>query len=280
MRRKDGSSGCFTLLTGVGLFVIINRIRPRGSIDYFRFGAGSLTIFGKSSISLFICAGVLIFLTSADRSAKNLRHMPVSGETRGAFLITRVGSQRDVYAIYRNEGLWGARVVHLNRDMNFVDYFPNAEVRTAPFPLVVYDTRSEYEKGIDSHNWLFVATRTGMVRAVTSVLPDAGFVTKSAQFSDDPTMVYSRGAYYSFAYDVPWVIAPLDALPVILEPVVVNVDAGFFASGADPEKTAALLRSRLKDIRMMVIVQSDDEPGLPQEALAELEIFERSWKTL
>lgn len=191
--------------------------------------------------------------------------------------IVNVATEKDAYAAYKKQGLWGTHVIHLNRHMNLVDFFPREAV-SAPFPIKTYDIRPEYEMGINSHNWLFVATRSGMVRSITSVLPEASFREKYDALLKDAALTFNRGYFRGFTYDIPWTIATVDTLPVTADPVIVSIDAGYFLSGADPVTTALSLKKRLPDVRMITLITSDDEPDITEEAIISLKRFEAAWK--
>lgn len=233
---------------------------------------------GKLILNGLILVSAVAFLIMIDAAAKHRRNPSRTGKAGEPARIIRVNSQRDAYDVYHNAGLWGARVIHLNRFFNLIDYFPKEEALSAPFPLQVYDIRPAYEKGLDSHNWLFIATRTGMVRAVASVLPDVDFKRVSGEFLSDFAFTFSKGNFSGFTYDIPWTISTVDTLPFTKEPVVVNIDAGFFMGGADPVITAEALRNRCRNVSMIIVIASYDEADITTEARNDLGLFEAAWR--
>ncbi len=221
---------------------------------------------------------VACFFLQLDRSARRARALP--GATSSGPILVHAGTQKDVYDIYRKAGLWGARIVHLNRHVNMVTFSPREARVSAPFPIRAMDVRVLYEKGIDSHNWLFIAARSGMVRAVTSVLTEDSLRERFDDLQKVPTLSFGKGYFRGFTDDIPWAVATVDTLPVTDEPVVVNIDAGFFLSSADPAAIALSLKKRLPDVRMLVLIASADEPDITAEARRALARFEAEWTGL
>lgn len=220
---------------------------------------------------------LVIFIAWIERKAENSRiapPLPVAGTTRP---IQRVSKQRDAYPIYKAAGLRGARVIHLNRFFNMQNYSPKEQFVTTEFPLRIQGTNSAYEPGIDSHSWLFIATRTGLVRTVTTVLPEQVFGELLRKSPDDKVFTYTGGTIRGYTFDIPRTITTLDALPVVDEPVVVNVDAGFFTGSEDPGRTAAVLKEKCRDVRMMVLIDSLDKPEVTDEMRERLRRYEAAW---
>ena len=226
-------------------------------------------------ISAALIALAALFIFWADGVGRDARRLP--GRATGAAQITSVGTQAGVYEVYKKLGLRGAHVVHLNRHFNIVQYFPSEELGTRPFPIRTTDTRPMYEGGLDSHNWLFIATRTAMVRRVTHVVPDEVFAARRQWFQEDYSFSVSDGRAQGFSLDVPRTVTTLEGLGIITGPVVLNVDAGFFMGGADPAVVARELRLRLGDVRAVLAVESTDEPDVDEQARAALGVFKAAW---
>ncbi|MDH4161416.1 MAG: hypothetical protein OEW15_01840 [Nitrospirota bacterium] len=223
-----------------------------------------------------VIAALALFLWM-DGSAKAARVFPARS-AQGPLMV-RVDSQKDIYVVYQRSGLWGARVVHLNRFLNLVDYLPREENVTMPFPVRVGDVRPLYEKGLDSHNWLFIANRTGMVRTVTVVLPAPVLRERLVQFEGDFAFSVSGEIVRGYTHDMPLTVTTLDAMPAIREPVIVNVDAGYFGFGEDPGRVLAGLREKCPDIRLIVVSGSRDEPEVVDGDRKRLRQFEKAWSS-
>lgn len=216
--------------------------------------------------------GYFVWLGIDAKTARVLPERAMSGPK-----VYQVDSQKQIYSIYKEAGLRGVRVVHLNQFLNMVDYLPKEENVSMPFPVKVGDVRSLYEKGIDSHNWLFIANRTGLVRTVTVVLPDAVFSKRTPDFLLDFAYTRSGDTIKGYSQDLPLMVTTLDSLPVIHEPVIINVDAGYFVQGKDSQNMAIILKRKCKDIRMLILSISLDEADIPEQARKELQRFAMTW---
>lgn len=189
----------------------------------------------------------------------------------------RTASQRDIYHIYKAAGLHGARIVHLNRFLNMLDYLPKEENLTISFPVRVKDSRLFYEKGVDSHNWLFIANRTGLARTVTVILPDKVFSDRLHQFLNDFAYRVSGNIITGYTQDMPLAVSTIESMPILSEPLILNIDAGYFGWDEDPASVAAKLREKCPDIRMIVLSESLDEPEIGDESRRKLGSFLDAW---
>lgn len=216
----------------------------------------------------------LVFLILVDSAAKEKRSLPPAGRPA----VFYAASQSDAYDLYRRAGLWGAHVVHLNRRFNLLDYFPEKEKTSRPFPIGTYDIRPAYEKGLTSDTWLFIATRTGMVRSVTSVIPDALYPEMMEAAKADQSFRISPESITGYQYEVPRTITTLGRLRPCGGPVAMNVDSGYFDGGTDPAETASALRRLCPETRMLVLVDSMDQPEITPEMRMRLADFGRAWE--
>jgi hypothetical protein len=227
------------------------------------------------TIAIAVLLAALGLLLWMDGHAKAARVVP--GGPAPASALAAVDSQREIYDVYRRDGVRGAKVVHLNRFLNLVAYLPREETVSTPFPIGVRDVRPLYERGLDAHSWLFIANRTGMVRSIVVILPGPVFEGRRAEFTANAAFTGSGGTVKGYTFDLPVTVTTLDAMPVIDEPVVVNVDAGYFGFGDEPEAVAALLREKCPDIRRIVLSASLDEPEVDAGARGRLKRFQGAW---
>lgn len=227
------------------------------------------------NLAVLLC--FLLFLAWVNTGAREKRSIPPrrEGETPELYRVT---SQRDIYEVYKRHGLWGARVVQVNRFLNMVDYFPREELRSAPFPLTTFDVRPLYEKGLDAHNWLFIAAMTGMARSVLVVLPEEVFRERGEALKATFHAAAPGHSIKGYTYDVPMLVATMNDMPTVDEPVVMNVDAGFFLGKTDPVTAARMLKERCPDVRLIVLAGSDDEPDVTPGMKDSLARFEAAWR--
>lgn len=229
-----------------------------------------------ANVALSVLAG--FFFLMIGQLAERSRTLPLPSGGGHGIILEHVARQRDVYPVFRTAGVWGTHVIHLNRYFNMQAYSPRDLFVTTAFPVQVPDMASAYEPGLDSHSWLFIAARTGLVRKVTTVLPEKVFAPLLMN-RENRVFTYANGSFRGFMHDIPRTITRLDSLPSIAEPVIVNVDAAYFAGGEDPFRTAALLQERCRHIRMLVLIRSEDEPLVTDEMRRRLSLFATAWQS-
>src|SRR6266567_1167744 len=116
----------------------------------------------------------------------------------GALRIVVVPSQRDAYRMCAGSSIRGATVVQLGKFSNLQYWEPEYLGKSAPFPIRTFDVRPEYEKGLQSHNWLYIASTNGLVRQVVSVLPQGEFQRMVPALDADFGLGLRRGGYAGF----------------------------------------------------------------------------------
>jgi len=197
---------------------------------------------------------------------------------RDGLLLLRVASQKDVYEILRKSQIWGAHHIQVNRFLNMVDYFPKEEAHSGPFPIVVRDVRPLYEKGITDHNWLFIATRTGLIRRITTLMPESEFRIRVPEMMGNYYFALGTAGLSGYSYDTPWTITTLRDMKSISEPVIITIDAGYFDNNASPQEVADVLKRKCTDVRMMILVESRDESSVSDDMRRALQTFSAFWR--
>lgn len=220
------------------------------------------------------------FFAWIDREGRNSRNVPVLDEEGDMAPLYRVDTQLDAYRIYKALELRGARVVHLNKYFNIAEYFPVKEITSTPFPIKTYDIRPSYEKGLSSHNWLFIAAQTGLVRNVTTVVPESIFSLRKEHFESRYEFSVAGSIIHGYSYDIPRSVVTLDSLTGSNEPVIMNIDAGFFADAADPAHVVSVVRKKYPDIRALLLIDSKDEAEINKSMRESLDRIESFWRGL
>lgn len=224
---------------------------------------------GWPILSAAILLACLLLLAAFDDAARERRRLP----GRTVRPVIHVERQAEVYRAYRNAGLWGASVVQFGRHFHLAPFFPHEKVASVPFPVDTFDVRLLYEQGVDSHTWLFIANKNGLVRSVTSVLPDRDLREKTAALESDFSFRASGSGYRGYTYDLPRALYPFSAFRCPAEPVVVNVDAGMFRDGIGPQSLYAAVRRSCPDVRMYVLVDSVDDEQVTVPMRRDLDLF-------
>lgn len=205
-------------------------------------------------INLFISFIAVASLLYINHLGLSRRSYPSEKNVR----FYRVSTERDAYSVYKLLNLGGATVVHLNNALNISEYYPEEETDPVGYPIPVRDVIPLYEKGITSGNWLFIATRSGMVRKVYNLVPDTVFNLFEDRFRDRFEYSVTDGRIAGYVRDTEHTVSTLTALPEIEEPVVLDIDAGFFIAGDPPERILSELWKRCRDIRAVVLIDSSD----------------------
>jgi prepilin-type processing-associated H-X9-DG protein len=230
------------------------------------------------ALNLVVILVSIAWFAFVQRRAQAARQAPLDRGHGGGANVQFVDTQRDVYGVYRALRIRGMRIVHLNRFFNVAEYMPSEFTRSSPFPLSLSATAALYERGVESHTWLYVATRTGMVRGLVTVLPGSVFRERLGELRSDPDFTYRSPMFEGYSYDTQRGVTTIDALPHIAEPVIVNVDAGYFIDGTPPAEVVAALQGAFTDIRSVVLVRSLDEQGVDAAMLRGLETFGSLWR--
>ncbi len=220
-------------------------------------------VFGQFAVFLLLCAIPVV----VNSRAVSRRHYPEKGNLR----FYRVSRGRDVYRVYRMLNLRGATVVHLSNTLNTEEYYPAEETEPIGYPIPVRDVLPLYEEGLNGGNYLFIATRASMVRRIFNILPESVFRLKSERMVNQFEYTVGSASIEGYVRDIKQVITTVDALKVIKEPVVVNIDAGYFIEGQDPMRTVVQLIKRCKDIRAIVFIDSADRDYVTPEMRRRLE---------
>ncbi len=231
--------------------------------------------FRRQVVAISVIAVSLLCLWLMQRSAVKNRCVPQQAGSDGLMLV---GSQEDVYRACAMRAVRGATIVQLGKFSNLQYWEPEHLGRSTPFPLRVFDVRPEYEKGLQPHNWLIIASRTGIVRKVVSVLPPEEFRSMTPNLDADFGLVRRPGGYFGFHYDVPRTVTVLNMLPAVSESVIVVVDASYFGPGSDPAETVRMLAERVPDVALLIAVSSLNEPEVTWEMRRKLALFLRSWQ--
>jgi hypothetical protein len=219
-----------------------------------------------AGISLVFAVSFFFWIDSAGRNSRNVPLL--NGEGRTAPLY-RVDTQLQAYIVYKSLGLRGARIVHLNKYFNIAAYFPVKETVSSPFPIKTYDIRPSYEEGLDSHNWLFIAAQTGLVRTVTTVVPESIFSLRKDYFESRYEYTVSNSVIKGYSYDIPRSVVTLDSLEGSDEPVIMNIDAGLIST----------VLMKYPRIRALVLIDSIDEAEINEGMRGRLDMIESFWRS-
>ncbi len=230
--------------------------------------------FGNLIAVAIILTVIILLWLMQDQAGRN-RYVPSPRDGEG---IVVVRTQKDAYHVLKSLQVRGAIAISLSKYFNLLYWVPENLAKSTPFPVEVFDVRTEYERGLDSHNWLFIASRTGLVRQVWTVLSPEELQRLSRDLDADYGLRSGADGYRGFHYDLPRRVTTMERLPRPDGPHVVVVDASYFQGGVEPAETARQLLARLADKPFLIVVSSLDEAELTWQMRRNLALFITAWQ--
>lgn len=232
--------------------------------------------FLQRTVAVSVIAAALLFLLLLQSTAIGNRFPLHSSAGDSRIIIVR--TQKDAYQVCKERSFKGAAIVSLGKYFNLQYWAPDYLAKSAPFPIQTFDVRPEFEHALESHNWLFIANRTGMVRKVITVLPSEEYRRRQLDLKSDYGLSPRRFGYEGFHYDLPRSVTTLDRLKAVAGPVIVVADASYFAPDVDPTATAHELAKRLPSVALFIVVSSLDEGELSWDMRRSMALFIRTWQ--
>jgi len=203
-----------------------------------------------SLIILIASAASFFLLNHAGISArKELRAFSLARERFPAYVVKRTV---DTYALWKEKQVRGRIVVHLGKFLHFTESEPPG---TTLIPEVV-NYHSHFSDAQTSYrDFLWVALQTNIAREIITVIPPEDFkerfgLDKSLSAPHD-VVNHEYGSLRTFT----------TRLPSTPEPVLLNIDASYFASTDAAQLMDSLLKSALQ-ADMVTICLAEDNPDV------------------
>ena len=222
----------------------------------------------KIAISLLIitvCAASLICLDRAGLADRRQgKSFLLARERFPVYLVQKTG---DVCALWEEKRVHGRMVVHLGKFLHFLKpEVPGLPGGARPpmqllpgtsYADILADDPTHYNgERADYKSYLWVAFQSNMVRGIYNVIPPADFIkrfeltdAKAAQIDIDkhefgsPRLATTK-------------------LPALAEPVLLNIDASYFASTEPAQLLATLLKSGLRsDVVSLCLAEDNPDVG-------------------
>ena len=203
-------------------------------------------------LAILIISGCLTSLILLNRGA-------VSARTQGkAFALARerfpvytVKTTKDVYSLWQEHHARGRIVVHLGRFLHFMEA-PNSSEGPPQIATVAADHAHFLIRRISYRDFLWAAFQADMAREIYTVLPPADFKRRFDAVPQQNKVVIHE-------YCSPRVFTT--SLPSVAEPVLLNIDASFFASTDIAQLVDDLVKSGLK-ADIVTICLAEDNPDV------------------
>jgi hypothetical protein len=225
----------------------------------------------KVAISLLIitvCAASLVLLNRAGYADRRAGKSYVLARERfPVYLVQKTG---DVCTLWDEKGVHGRMAVHLGKFLHFLKPEDKASPGGARPPMqliqgtrladILADDPAHFNgERADYKSYLWVAFQTNRIRGIYNVIPPADFLkrfqltdAKAAQIDIDkhefgsPRLATTR-------------------LPALAEPVLLNIDASYFASTDPAQLLATLLKSGLRsDVISLCLAEDNPDVGAPE----------------
>jgi hypothetical protein len=186
-----------------------------------------------------------------------LNYEAISSRIQGkAFVLARerfpaytVKRTTDVYSLWKEHQERGRIVVHLGRFLHFMDDSAEGPPQIA---TIAADHAHFLIRRIFYKNFLWAAFQANITRKIYTVLPPADFKERIGA-----TPQQNKFVIYEFCS--PRIFTT--SLPSVAEPVLLNIDASFFASTDAAQLVHDLMKSGLK-ADIVTICLAEDNPDV------------------
>jgi hypothetical protein len=186
-----------------------------------------------------------------------LNHGAISARTQGkAFALARerfpaytVKRTVDVYSLWQEHQARGRIVVHLGRFLHFMEESSEGPPQIA---AIAADHAHFHIRQISYRDFLWASFQTNIAREIYTVLPPADFKEKIGA-----TPQQNKFVIYEFCSPRIFTMS----LPSVAEPVLLNIDASFFASTDTAQLVNDLMKSGLK-ADIVTICLAEDNPDV------------------
>lgn len=211
-----------------------------------------------------------------------LNHGAVSSRIQGkAFDLARdrfplhvAKTTGDVYALWQEKKAHGRIVVHLGKYLHFTESEVSS-ARSEPFPRIATIARDHLHYGMyqaSYRNFLWNAFQSNIARKIYNVIPLPDFMQRfglkdPVEARKEITEKFSGHDTYDGAQRV-----FTARLPAITEPVLLNIDASFFASTDAAQLLESLMKSGLKS-DLVTACLAEDNPDVTDSERQRLRSF-------
>lgn len=212
-----------------------------------------------SLLLLITCAASLVLLNGAGISARQAgKSYSLAQERFPVYVVHKTG---DICSLWEEKQVHGRVAVHLGKFLHFLKPASHSSGSGAPMEItrgttyadILANDATHYNNDRADHkSYLWVAFQTNLIRAIYHVIPPDDFI-KRFQLKDASEAQKDKVQH---EFGSPRIITT--RLPVIAEPVLLNIDASFFASTDPAQFLALLLKSGIKSDVISVCLAEDN----------------------
>ncbi|MDR3581009.1 MAG: hypothetical protein P4L44_13695 [Oryzomonas sp.] len=183
---------------------------------------------------------------------------------RERFTVYVVHNTGDVCSLWNEKRAHGRIVVHLGKFLHFMKSDDSAAGVNSPTQITQGTKLEDILAGDTSHfnndrpdhkNFLWVAFQANTVRGIYNVIPPADFKNRFG-LTEEPV---AQNDVVKHEFGSPRIIT--FRLPAVAEPVLLNIDASFFASTDPAQFLGTLLKTGLKS-DIITVCLAEDNPDV------------------
>ncbi|BCS52116.1 hypothetical protein [Geobacter sp. SVR] len=214
-----------------------------------------------AAIVLAACALAALAVHVASRQARN--YGPVSSFVAGKGSIAMVQTTTALYRLWETKAVRGRTVVHLGKFLHYMGddsssgYAVSQAAPPAPYPLKVTKSTPLGGEEITYRNFLRATMAGGIARKIINVLPPEEFRKRFGAKADLAPEVFE------YEYVSPRIVAMRIAPQH--EPVLLNIDASFFADETVPAVIEMLRRSGVT-ADVVTVCLAEDSPDVTESS--------------
>jgi hypothetical protein len=186
-----------------------------------------------------------------------LNHEAISARTQGKpfalaqerFSVYTVKKTADVYSLWQEHQVRGRIVVHLGRFLHFMEESSEGPPQIA---TIAADHAHFLIRQISYRDFLWAAFQTNIAREIYTVLPPVDFKERIG-------VTPQQNEFVTYEFCSPRIFTM--SLPPVAEPVLLNIDASYFASTDTAQLVNDLIKSGLK-ADIVTICLAEDNPDV------------------
>ena len=211
-----------------------------------------------------VALSLAVSLVALDRAGVSARVVPATAPP-----IVVVNDAKGLLDAWNKAGLHGVELVDVTRDLGYA--IPvGALPRTSGWPVPLLDLQTVFNKTAGRSSAVWVASKTGIARNVTYVLPPAELVAKVRTGRENGYPGISPDGRLITANDDGYLRWIGDVFPSnSAESAVLNIDASYFVKGT-PEGLVGQLDKSGVSYRFVTLNRSNDATDVPPAARVKL----------
>lgn len=228
-----------------------------------------------TSVLIVILVAASLFILSHTGVSSRL-YGSAKGFSDGDVPYYILRTSAEVYPFWKSAGVRGRAVIHFGRFLHYVGVdMPGVYEGRDRFPVKTADLLGEYEKKLEYRNFLRVAVKGNVARELYNVLPPEAFREKFRSVGGGSR---AEGVWVAgdtvVTHDFGLRRTITGRIPLVEEPVLINIDASYFSGADAPALLSELKRSGVRT-DLLTLTLSEDNPDVSEAERERLREFAR-----